>query len=318
MKYGRRRGHAAVFLLLLLVLALAGCQREQAEETRQDESGYLLYYLNKEETAVATVAYEPEAAETEALVDELLAKLSESPEDTNLTAVLTQEIAVSGHELENGQLSLHFELAYQEMGRQREILCRSAVVRTLCQIPGVEYVSFLIGDTPLLDSKQTPIGPMSADSFVENTGDDINTYTETTLKLYFANESGDRLVDELVEIHYSSNMSVEKLVLEQLIRGPITDGAYPTIPTETKVLSVSTKDGICYVNLDNGFLGQGYNVTEAVPIYSIVNSLTELPGISRVQILINGETNLVYRESIRFDTIFERNLDLIEQDDGEE
>ena len=75
-----------------------------------------------------------------------------------------------------------------------------------------------------------------------------------------------------------------------------------------------SKDGICYVNLDNGFLGQGYDVTEAVPVYSIVNSLTGLPGISRVQILINGETDLVYRESIRFDTIFERNLDLVEEE----
>ena len=59
---------------------------------------------------------------------------------------------------------------------------------------------------------------------------------------------------------------------------------------------------------------QGYDVTEAVPVYSIVNSLTGLPGISRVQILINGETDLVYRESIRFDTIFERNLDLVEEE----
>ena len=106
---------------------------------------------------------------------------------------------------------------------------------------------------------------------------------------------------------------MERGVVEQLISGPITEGAYPTIPPETKLISISTKDGICYVNLDNGFLGQGYDVTEAVPIYSIVNSLTGITGISRVQILVNGETNLVYRESIRFDTIFERNLDIIEK-----
>ena len=76
---------------------------------------------------------------------------------------------------------------------------------------------------------------------------------------------------------------------------------------------MSTKDGICYVNFDEGFLGQGYNVLEEIPIYSIVNSLTEIPGINKVQILINGETNRVFQESIRFETIFERNLDLIEE-----
>ena len=61
-------------------------------------------------------------------------------------------------------------------------------------------------------------------------------------------------------------------------------------------------------------MGQGYDVLEAIPVYSIVNSLTEIAGVSKVQILINGETNLTYRESIRFDTIFERNLDMMEEE----
>ena len=87
----------------------------------------------------------------------------------------------------------------------------------------------------------------------------------------------------------------------------------PLLPPGTKILSISTKDGICYVNLNDGFLEQGYNVTEAVTIYSTVDSLTELSGISKVQILVNGETDLVYKESMRLDTIYERNLDIIEQ-----
>jgi len=183
----------------------------------------------------------------------------------------------------------------------------------LCQIPEVEYVSVLVAESPLLDSNATPVGFMNAESFVENPGSEINTYTVATLDLYFANETGDKLVDERVDIRYSSNMSVEKLVVEQLISGPITEEAYPCIPAETKIVSVSAKDGVCYVNLDEGFLRQGYDVLESVPVYSIVNSLTEIPGINKVQILINGETNLVYRENIRFETIFERNLDMIEK-----
>lgn len=119
---------------------------------------------------------------------------------------------------------------------------------------------------------------------------------------------------EKVNVTGSSNISVEKLVVESLIRGPVSgDTDYPTLPPGTKILSISTKDGICYVNLNDGFLEQGYNVTEAVTIYSIVDSLTELSGISKVQILVNGETDLVYKESMRLDTIYERNLDIIEQ-----
>lgn len=309
----KKKTRALVLMLLTgILLLMAGCRIK--EQQQEEDTGYQIYYINKEETAVVTESYEPEAQTTEGLIDEFLQLLKTNPTDTEEKSAIPKNVSVSSWEIENGQLSLHFGSGYQEMNRLYEILCRSAVVRTLCQIPEVESVTFLIGDNPLMNLDETPVGQMTADSFVENTGDEINTYTDTTLKLYFANKAGDKLVEEQVDVRYSSNMSVEKLVVEQLIRGPITKDVYPTIPPETKVLSVSVKDGICYVNLNDGFLEQGYDLTEAVPIYSIVNSLTEIPGISKVQILVNGETNRVYRESIRFDTAFERNLDLVEKD----
>ena len=309
----KKKTRALVLMLLTgILLLMAGCRKK--EQQQEEDTGYQIYYINKEETAVVTESYEPEAQTTEDLIDELLQQLKTNPTDTEEKSAIPKNVSVSSWEIENGQLSLHFGSGYQEMNRLYEILCRSAVVRTLCQIPEVESVTFFIGDNPLMNLDETPVGQMTADSFVENTGDEINTYTDTTLKLYFANKAGDKLVEEQVDVRYSSNMSVEKLVVEQLIRGPITKDVYPTIPPETKVLSVSVKDGICYVNLNDGFLEQGYDLTEAVPIYSIVNSLTEIPGISKVQILVNGETNRVYRESIRFDTAFERNLDLVEKD----
>ena len=101
--------------------------------------------------------------------------------------------------------------------------------------------------------------------------------------------------------------------MEQLIAGPPFEGAYPTIPSETKLLNISIKDNICYVNLDEGFLGTGYNVIESIPVYSIVNSLIENTDAQKVQISINGETNRMFRESINFDTLFEKNEGLIEQ-----
>lgn len=307
MKINRWIQVVALFLALLLV----GCARQQ--EPPKEESGYRIYYINKEETAVVTRSYQPEGSTTEELLGEFLECLRESSGDPEEKPAIPDGVGLVDYTLEKGQLSLHFDPAYLDMNPLYEILCRSAIVRTLCQIPEVENVSFMVDDSPLMDSNETPIGSLNEESFVENAGDEINTYTKATLQLYFANETGDRLVGERVEVRYSSNMSVEKLVVERLIKGPITKDAYPAIPSETKLVSISTKDGICYVNLDEGFLEQGYNVLEQIPVYSIVNSLTEIPGISKVQILINGETNLTYQESIRFETIFERNLDLIEE-----
>lgn len=71
------------------------------------------------------------------------------------------------------------------------------------------------------------------------------------------------------------------------------------------------KDGICYVNLDETFQSQPYNVSSEVTVYSITNSLVELSNVNKVQISINGETNISYRENLSLNNVFERNLDLL-------
>lgn len=299
---------------LLVLCGLWACGWESGED---QEEGYQIYYINKEETAVVSEEIpDPEGSQEEQL-DQMVKTLRRAPEDPSYKQALPDTVKLERYQLENGQLYLYFDSAYLKMSKVYEVLCRAAVVRTLCQLPQVDYVAFFVNDQSLADSNQNPVGLMNAELFIENTGDQINTYNSVTLELYFANATGDKLVKERDNFNYSSNMSLEKLVVEQLIKGPVSEHAYPTIPPETKLLSITTKDGICYVNLDEGFLGQGYDVTEQIPVYSIVNTLSELSGVNKVQILINGETPKVYRESISFETIFERNFDLLESSEEE-
>jgi germination protein M len=56
-------------------------------------------------------------------------------------------------------------------------------------------------------------------------------------------------------------------------------------------------------------VGNALEVKEYIPIYSIVNSLSELPTVSRVQIRINGSQDAVFRDTIPLTTVFERNYD---------
>ena len=65
------------------------------------------------------------------------------------------------------------------------------------------------------------------------------------------------------------------------------------------------------MNLDENFLVQPYNVSGEVTIYSIVNSLAELPNVNKVQFSINGSTDVMYREKISLTTVFERNLEVV-------
>ena len=62
---------------------------------------------------------------------------------------------------------------------------------------------------------------------------------------------------------------------------------------------------------DENFMKQNYNIEEPVVIYSIVNSLSELSTINKVQISVKGDTSGVYRDSFPLDKLYERNLDYV-------
>lgn len=296
-------------LLLAIPLFMAGCRKQQ----QVDESGYRIWYINQDETCLKYENKELQSKNEEGLLREMMEVMRETPTDDELKPVIPEDVELLDFDFEHNQLYLDFSPEYKKMPKVYEVLCRAAIVRTLGQIDGVEYVDFQVNKEPLTDLEGKEIGLMNEDQFIENAGEEINAYKTADLTLYFANKAGDKLVGQRVAMEYNSNISLEKLIVEQLIAGPPFEGAYPTIPSETKLLNISIKDNICYVNLDEGFLGTGYNVIESIPVYSIVNSLIENTDAQKVQISINGETNRMFRESINFDTIFEKNEGLIEQ-----
>lgn len=300
------------FLILTAVLWIGiltvGCGKQEPEETGVPVE---LYYLNMSETKVVMEEYRLQADEPAAAVDELLVRLSEQPKDQTLKPAIGGSVHVMEYGLEEGQLILKFDEHYKELSATTEVLTRAAIVRTLTQIPGVDYVSMQIREENLTDAAGNPVGVMSADMFIDNAGDEINAYEKTKLRLYFADESGTKLIEAVRPKVYSSNISMEKLVVEELIHGPNNAEIYPTINPNTKVVSVTVKDGICYVNLDENFLVQPYQVSSEVTIFSIVNSLVELPNVNKVQLSINGNTDVMYREKISLTNIFERNLEIV-------
>ena len=295
-------------LLLAVPLLMAGCRKQQ----QVDESGYRIWYINQDETCLKYENKELQSKNEEGLLREMMEVMRETPTDDELKPVIPEDVTLLNFDFEHNQLYLDFSPEYKKMPKVYEVLCRAAIVRTMGQIDGVEYVDFQVNGEPLTDLEGKEIGLMNEDQFIENAGEEINAYKTADLTLYFANKAGDKLVGQRVAMEYNSNISLEKLIVEQLIAGPPFEGAYPTIPSETKLLNISIKDKICYVNLDEGFLGTGYNVIESIPVYSIVNSLIENTDAQKVQISINGESNRMFRESINFDTIFEKNEGLIE------
>ena len=307
-----RKKHVKILYILLCILLtaflLAGCGKGRKPEV----SGTFIYYVNSEGTGLEKEEYDIRGEGTNDEIDAILMDMRKKPESDDLKSAFPKQVKVEDWKLDKGRLDLHFGEEYAEMDTASEILLRAAVVQTLEQIAGVDYVGFYIGDAPLTDKDGNEFGYLHGDDFVKNTGSSLHSYQLANLHLYFVNKKGDRLGEEEVSVRYNSNMSVEKLVVEQLIKGPSMQEHQPALPPGTKLLGVSVKDGICYVNFDDGFLGPGYGVDPKLAVYSLVNSIVEAGNAGQVQISVNGETDVKYQEVIDLSKPLSRDLDLEE------
>lgn len=294
----------AALVFVCCVLALTAC----GEEDPIGENTRLVYYVSNSETKVEQHLHEMTTDTLEGQIQELLECLATIPERLEYKAPLAMGFQILSTRQEEGTLQLDMDARYLELPPITEVLVRAAIVRTLTQLDDISYVGITVEGNQLYDSAGSPVGRMNAEQFIDNDGNEINTYELARVRLYFAAENGENLISANREKYYSTSMPLERFVVEELIEGPSgqVEGLYPSVNPSTKIINVTTRDGICYVNLDDSFLTLVNNVPTEVSIYAIVDSLVELSNINKVQILINGEVPATFSAAT-----FERNLDIV-------
>jgi len=132
------------------------------------------------------------------------------------------------------------------------------------------------------------------------------------ITLYFPDKGRQYLVRENRVIEHTTEQ-VEKLILEELIKGPVNERNTDSIPSNTKVDSIVIKNDITYVHLSSEFKSDmkfGSN-NEVLAIYSIVNSLTELKTIKNVRLIVEGEKHGILQRYMPLDYIYKQNLSIV-------
>ncbi len=294
--------------ILAVAVLLASCADNF--ESTLGENEYNIYYLKKESKTLYPVVYEAKNTNADLLADELIEQLMTAPKSVDVSLTMNDKVTYMKHSIEDNILYLYFDSNYGSMKAEEEILCRAALAKTMTQLEGIDYISIYTGEAAITDSQGSPIGLIAASDFIENISD-VNSYEKIELKLYFADESGEGLVEEERSVMSTINTSKEKLIIDELMKGPRSSNLKATLPTDSKLLNISVSDNVCYVNFDDSFLLGVGDVQGYVTIYSIVNSLTDLPSVSKVQISANGIQNVNLKDSISLNTVFERNLDYI-------
>jgi len=318
----KKQGLLLLFLMIAMSALITGCGKKAAETQEKQAGEYDVYYSNVDGTALIPKVYRPEASDTDGLIEELMKEWDTAPDDVSCLRVRPDNISYPTDYLlsEEGLLIIYFDQTYQSLTSTNEILFRASLVKTLIQVPTVKYVEFYVKNEPLTDSEGSEVGYMNAETFVDNTGGETTYYQTTRIPLYFTDASGKKLVKTTVDVVYDGTISLERLVVEQLIKGPgVIDGLpegtyYPTLPDNITVVKTTTSDGICYVDLSEEFLTKRAEVSEDAALYSIVNSLCDLPNIKEVEFRINGSSQKYFDGVVSLNTLFEPKASLVEEE----
>lgn len=108
--------------------------------------------------------------------------------------------------------------------------------------------------------------------------------------LYFTSAGGMELVPEKRSFELSGKEELPMAVVTALCEGPVTEGLKPTLHKDSVIKSVTVEDELATVEISEGFatLNSGGTLKEFNAVYSVVNSLVELEGISSVIFSENG------------------------------
>jgi hypothetical protein len=137
-----------------------------------------------------------------------------------------------------------------------------------------------------------------------------NNKEKVNVLLYFPDKNLNFLVAE--ERYVEMNKSLERTIVDELRKGPYNDEHSRVISEGTTLKSITIKEDTIIVDFSKDFkevAGKGERL-ETMAVYSIVNSLTVIPGIKNVVFKINGKTLETLGEIV-FDKPFKRNRTLL-------
>ncbi len=302
-----------ILCTVILVFGMTGC----GEKTDKQLMSYQVFYINSDGSGLTGKTYQLKDAKQDlvSVIKELIIRL-QTPQEESLKSPIDEGIQVVDYQIKENQLSVYFSAGYNNKSGLDEILSRAAIVKTLCQIQEIEYVEFYVEDQPLMLSGNA-VGLMSQESFVDELNPQDQKQSKETV-LYFANKQGNRLKKITTDITYNAVEPIARLLVEQLIAGVSSiqnideTKLQSAVPSKTTLNNLTIRDNICYLDLSKDFEQQDPNVSSEVIVYSIVDTLCELPEVTKVQFSVDGEQKEKYGDLEGFNKPLERNLDLLE------
>ncbi len=249
-----------------------------------------LYFFNETATAIVAEERDIKYRDGNDLVESIIEELKKRPENVKYMRTIEKKaelLSVDGIGTES--LLVNFSDKFLTEDKTKNLLAVYAVVKSLCGIDGIERVKVVIEGKDIATGDGSIIGYLT-DQDINLSGDTYNSEMRE-ITLYFPDKSGEKLVKETRSIKVTDQQPIAQYIINELIKGPGNADLSPAVSADTLLLSVETSDNICFVNFKASFLDKnsGTAQKEKMAVYAIVDSLTELDSIKRVQLLMDGK-----------------------------
>jgi germination protein M len=280
----KRRLLTALFCVLLL--AAVGCGRAEQGQTMA------FYYRVVDDQVYDTndvIQPETRKIDPDLSLEQLLTLYLAGPESSQYTSPFPRDTAVESVQQTDTRVEVVLSAEFSQLSGINRTIAEGCLTMTLDQLDGVETVEVYVSGEYTQTDGHTATDYVLADTGVDDQAESI--------KLYFADSADRYLMSDLRSVVVSENELVSFYVMQQLIAGPTDDQLQPTMPAGTQLRSVTQDGDLCTVDLSVEFRENVPRTEQAerMTVYSIVNSLTELEGIDRVQLLCEGQTLGIYR-----------------------
>lgn len=275
---------------------------------------YRVYYTYGNGSGLKFENIKAEAEGGNALAYELLERMNSPKKSDSFIVIKPNDVEITDVRTQDDKVIVSFNDKYTEMDHITEIFYRTAVVKTLSQINGINKIDFETNGNIIELQDGLRLCDMESSMYIDDNDTAIAGTDWIPIYLYYTDEKGEKLIRTRTNVPYNSDVSLESLIVSKLLSGPVEAGLYPVLPENTDVLGVTVTNDTCYVNFNEDFVTGLVNAGGDLPIYSVVNSLCELDGINNVRIMINGSSDVMFHEVTSLDRDFQYDASLVEGD----
>lgn len=270
-----------------------------------------LYFFNEAGTSILAETRELRYRSENDLPRLVIEELLKGPENPGRSRTIENGTEILNIDMsDRSNIVVDFSEEYLTGNTTKDILTTYSVVKSLCSINYVNSIKVTVSGADIISPDGAAIDYLTAADI--NLITDTNTTETREIKLYFTRKDYNLLIPEMRTIKVTDQQPIEQYIINELIKGPAEKGNEPTLSSDTVLIGVETEDDICFVNLKSSFIDKnsGNQEKEILAVYSIVDSLTELETISRVQFLVDGKKVDMFG-TININSMFGRNADMI-------